>query len=89
MKEGRRKRRKDGREVGRKRRGRENGRGKHMTHHRLTVRVSVIYTTVFEYQNQVIFDVTVFDSGPRCQSTLAFGIQTKISLLVCQKQVIF
>jgi hypothetical protein len=28
----------------------------------LTVRV--IYTTVFEYQNQVIFNMTVFGGGP-------------------------
>jgi hypothetical protein len=44
-----------------------------------TLTVCVIYTTVFEYhQNQVIFNATVFDGGPRCHVlTLAFGIQTK------------
>jgi hypothetical protein len=32
--------------------------------------------TVFEYQNQAFFNVTIFDGGPRfVMLTLAFGIQ--------------
>jgi hypothetical protein len=30
----------------------------------ITLTVGVIYTTVFEYRNQVIFNMTVFDGGP-------------------------
>jgi hypothetical protein len=30
----------------------------------ITLTVGVIYTTVFEYQNQVIFNMTVFDGRP-------------------------
>jgi hypothetical protein len=40
--------------------------------------VCVIYTTVFEYQNQVIINMTVFDGGPSLVIlTLAIGIQKK------------
>jgi hypothetical protein len=45
--------------------------------------VGVIYTTVFEYQNQVIFNMTVFDVG-----TLVV-IFTLELFLEYQKQVIF
>ena len=30
----------------------------------ITLTVEVIYTTVFEYQNQVILNMTGFDGGP-------------------------
>jgi hypothetical protein len=45
--------------------------------------VCVISTTIFEYQNQVIFNMTVFDGGPHCHigtffwypnKTVVFGI---------------
>ena len=38
----------------------------------ITLTVCVIYTTVFEYQNQVMFNMTVFDGGPRCQIDTCF-----------------
>ena len=43
----------------------------------ITLTVRVIYQTVFEYQNQVIFNMTVF------------SMQTKTSFLEYEKQVIF
>jgi hypothetical protein len=45
---------------------------------------------VFEYQNKVIFDMTVFDGGPSLSYwRFAFGTQEKTSFLEFQKQVIF
>ena len=38
----------------------------------ITLTVCVIYTTVFEYKNQVMFNMTVFDGGPRCQIDTCF-----------------
>jgi hypothetical protein len=38
----------------------------------ITLAVCVIYTTVFEYKNQVMFNMTVFDGGPRCQIGTCF-----------------
>jgi hypothetical protein len=52
--------------------------------------VGVTYTTIFEYENQVIFNMTAFDGGPLVVIlTLAFGIQTRMSFLEYEKQVIF
>jgi hypothetical protein len=48
----------------------------------ITLAVGVINTNVFEYQKQVIFNMTVFDGGPLVVIlALAFGIQTKMSFL--------
>ena len=56
----------------------------------ITLIVGVIYTTLFEYKNQVIFNMAVFDGGPRfVKLTLAFSVQTKTFFLAYQKQVIF
>jgi hypothetical protein len=38
----------------------------------ITLTVRVIYTTVFEYKNQVTFNMTIFDGGPRCQIDTCF-----------------
>ena len=38
----------------------------------ITLTVGVIDTTVFEYKNQVMFNMTVFDGGPRCQIDTCF-----------------
>jgi hypothetical protein len=38
----------------------------------ITLNVCVIHTTVFEYKNQVMFNMTVFDGGPRCHIDTCF-----------------
>jgi hypothetical protein len=38
----------------------------------ITLTVGVIYTNVFEYKNQVMFNMTVFDGGPRCHIDTCF-----------------
>ena len=38
----------------------------------ITLTVCVIYTPVFEYQNQVILNMTVFDGEPRCHIDTCF-----------------
>jgi hypothetical protein len=35
-----------------------------------TLTVYVVHMAIFEYQNQVIFNRTVFDGGPRCHLLL-------------------
>jgi hypothetical protein len=48
----------------------------------ITLTVGVIYTTVFEYKNQVMFNMTVFLTVDLVvKLTLAFSIQTKTSFL--------
>jgi hypothetical protein len=42
-----------------------------------TLTVGVIYTTVFEYKNQVMFNMTVCDGGPRCQMDTCFWYTNK------------
>jgi hypothetical protein len=51
--------------------------------------VCVVYTTVFEYKNQVVFNVMFLTVGLVVVLTLAFGIQIKTSFLDYEKQVIF
>ena len=44
--------------------------------------VRVVYGVVFTYKNQVIFNMTVFDGGPRWHMlTIVCGIYTKKSFL--------
>jgi hypothetical protein len=39
--------------------------------------MGVIYTIVFEYQNQVIFNMAVFDGGPRGHIYTCFSYPNK------------
>ena len=45
----------------------------------ITLTVGVIHTTVFEYKNQVMFNMTVFDGEPRCQIDTFFVYKQKRS----------
>jgi hypothetical protein len=54
----------------------------------LTVITLTVYTAVFEYQNQAIFNMTVFDGEPRCHIDTCFWyLNKKTSFLEYQKQV--
>jgi hypothetical protein len=42
------------------------GAGRNLSLTVITLTVCVIYMAVFEYQNQVMFNMTIFDGDPRC-----------------------
>ena len=65
-------RRKEGREEGRKEKECKKKGTPILSLTVITLTVGVIYMTVFEYQNQVIFNMTVFDGESRCHIDTCF-----------------